>query len=244
MEFTTDSFIWKQTRWSSECKECHNRHRYWETCREKKRNEDLSAFLRTQANNAVNWRLNNPDKLKEYGDKRKHDPKERLKEYKRSAAKRGITFNEAEEAELLELFGKSCHYCGTIDTDRATGVDRINNDLGYSVENCVTCCTACNLSKGTSSVQQYIWKMCTIHKKGQAAGVVINEQAEFKFAGLKSNKDITNVKLGVELYPRHEGECYLCGYTGVVGTDRVDNTRPYEEIFGIVAASAITSNGI
>lgn len=28
------------------------------------------------------------------------------------------------------------------------GIDRVNNDLGYSIENCVPCCKRCNTAKG------------------------------------------------------------------------------------------------
>ena len=56
---------------------------------------------------------------------------------------------------------KTCHYCKTEipwqpyrysknNYTKGGGyfLDRLNNNLGYSVENCVVCCTRCNIAKG------------------------------------------------------------------------------------------------
>ena len=51
---------------------------------------------------------------------------------------------------------KECHYCGTpilwkTVADQKTNrlnLDRKDNDLGYSLDNCVVCCYSCNVTKG------------------------------------------------------------------------------------------------
>jgi 5-methylcytosine-specific restriction endonuclease McrA len=41
-----------------------------------------------------------------------------------------------------------CVYCGMSISDAGHGVDRKNSHLGYSLENCVPCCTKCNRMRG------------------------------------------------------------------------------------------------
>ena len=36
------------------------------------------------------------------------------------------------------------------------GVDRVNNDLGYTIENSVTCCSLCNYMKRGMSLSDFI----------------------------------------------------------------------------------------
>jgi hypothetical protein len=47
--------------------------------------------------------------------------------------------------DFVALFKKSeCFYCG----GESTGLDRIDNNIGYDISNCVPCCKACNHIKG------------------------------------------------------------------------------------------------
>ena len=36
------------------------------------------------------------------------------------------------------------------------GIDRINNDIGYTIENSLTCCKICNYAKNTMSMREFI----------------------------------------------------------------------------------------
>lgn len=81
--------------------------------------------------------------------------------------------------QCKELFSGKCHYCGdspkrtyvnkrTGDSFTYNGIDRKNNDLGYTAENSVSCCTTCNLRKGSSSAEEFIdWanKIAINHSK-------------------------------------------------------------------------------
>lgn len=55
--------------------------------------------------------------------------------------------------EYAEFFNqKECHYCGE-DIDwfgksNAYYLDRKDDDIGYTKENCVVCCSRCNMAKG------------------------------------------------------------------------------------------------
>jgi len=79
------------------------------------------------------------------------------------------------EKDFKEIALKNCHYCGlpfssvyrdirwkkgkeikmTDSEIRLNGIDRINSDIGYIKENCVSCCTNCNQAKNTLSQQQF-----------------------------------------------------------------------------------------
>ena len=67
-----------------------------------------------------------------------------------------LTFNE-----LASLINKKCFYCGKIPSNIRNhgnkvfpynGLDRINNDKGYTKRNCVPCCHGCNTKKSNISL--------------------------------------------------------------------------------------------
>lgn len=84
-----------------------------------------------------------------------------LKSYKDHAVQRGLDFNLTDE-EFDSLIFSKCYYCGSEPTSsnyvnnrinrtkeefKVTGIDRINSDLGYTIDNCVPCCKICNKMK-------------------------------------------------------------------------------------------------
>jgi hypothetical protein len=77
--------------------------------------------------------------------------------YKRDSARRSIQFELTIE-DFTELTSGACYYCDAPPTHeigtrqnfglyRYNGVDRVDNDEGYSRINCVPCCTTCNSVK-------------------------------------------------------------------------------------------------
>jgi hypothetical protein len=62
------------------------------------------------------------------------------------------------------LFKKECYYCGEknyacindyIDDkckSKFCGIDRMDNNIGYTIDNCVPCCIICNMMKGNKSI--------------------------------------------------------------------------------------------
>jgi len=92
--------------------------------------------------------------------------------YKSNARNRGYDFNLTLE-EFNSLITQPCHYCGQEPevlnggslSDRrdksqpnlyTNGIDRIDSTKGYTVENCVPCCSKCNLMKNTYSVDEFL----------------------------------------------------------------------------------------
>ena len=89
-----------------------------------------------------------------------------LSNYKKSAKLRGYLFNLTEE-EFRKLTKQRCFYCGKEPSYKIkqkstgvdyvyNGVDRKNNNEGYSVENSVSCCGVCNVLKRKLSVREFL----------------------------------------------------------------------------------------
>ena len=71
-----------------------------------------------------------------------------------------ITFEQ-----FSNLINKECHYCPT---SPSRGVDRVDNELGYIIENCVPCCKTCNEMKMDKSIEEFYSHIEKIyHKKIQ-----------------------------------------------------------------------------
>lgn len=84
--------------------------------------------------------------------------------YKRVAIQRDLDFNLTKD-EFLNIINKNCEYCGIEPRNQYykhkkdyliyNGVDRIDNTLGYSLNNSVPCCTDCNIAKNDMSVKKF-----------------------------------------------------------------------------------------
>jgi len=86
--------------------------------------------------------------------------------YKNNAIRKGYSF-ELTDDEMEFFFKCNCFYCGrppykTIAKSKHygsftyTGVDRLNNDIGYITENTVACCTDCNYLKNSYNFNEFI----------------------------------------------------------------------------------------
>ncbi|UMO76275.1 hypothetical protein SEA_TOMAS_87 [Streptomyces phage Tomas] len=84
--------------------------------------------------------------------------------YKGGAAKRLLAFElNIEEFEIL--VSKPCSYCGFEGSERKgskdwhkakfNGIDRVNNEIGYTIENSVSCCSTCNFAKRFMTTEEF-----------------------------------------------------------------------------------------
>lgn len=78
--------------------------------------------------------------------------------------------------EFEELILKNCIYCGAVPTKTSSnigslkynGIDRLNNQCGYTRENSASCCHFCNFKKRDTSYVEFIsWiqRVAKYHKK-------------------------------------------------------------------------------
>jgi hypothetical protein len=101
-----------------------------------------------------------------------------FKNYLKSAEKRKYIFNLNKEF-FFKLIESNCYYCGSepnmvwkgtkrtvINTEnfKYNGVDRKDNTIGYTEENCVACCKICNNSKSTMTEKEWFTWIKKIHE--------------------------------------------------------------------------------
>ncbi len=99
--------------------------------------------------------------------------------YCKSAKLRGHVFELSRE-EFRGITSQPCHYCGAPPVIKfkaakgtngdyyGNGVDRIDNEGGYTIDNSAPCCTVCNNAKGRMS--RYDFADWIIRVFGQFAG--------------------------------------------------------------------------
>lgn len=73
--------------------------------------------------------------------------------------------------QFKALVTADCHYCGCkpsmatkVGGERRNGIDRVDSSRGYDMDNCVPCCTTCNLMKGLQSQEGFLAQVEKIHR--------------------------------------------------------------------------------
>jgi 5-methylcytosine-specific restriction endonuclease McrA len=103
---------------------------------------------------------------------------------KHHAKKRGLEFKLTEE-QVKKLNKSACFYCGLPSSNKVreydnhgkhrcngvyeyNGIDRIDNNKGYVMDNCVPCCKVCNRAKNAMSMDDFlVWiQRLKSYKKG------------------------------------------------------------------------------
>jgi hypothetical protein len=88
----------------------------------------------------------------------------KLFHYQAGAKRRGIPWDLPKDQFVDMLFSK-CSYCEqepyllvkrTNHEALVNGVDRRDSSLGYSLENCVSCCKFCNFAKNSSTEEEFM----------------------------------------------------------------------------------------
>lgn len=86
--------------------------------------------------------------------------------YKQNAKKRKLTF-ELDFDKFVELITSPCVYCKAEHSNtlkslyktedfKYNGIDRVDNNIGYTVDNCVSCCFICNSAKTDLTLQDFL----------------------------------------------------------------------------------------
>jgi hypothetical protein len=94
--------------------------------------------------------------------------------YKYAAKRRGLEFNLSEN-EFRKITKQHCHYCGATPsavfktqsdlsgTYTYNGIDRKDSSIGYTLENCVPCCSLCNTAKMDLGYDDFILLISKIY---------------------------------------------------------------------------------
>lgn len=80
--------------------------------------------------------------------------------YKHSAKVRGLEFSIQRQL-FEELLMSQCHYCYS-PPHPLNGIDRVDNDAGYTAGNCVPCCKLCNRAKADLPIEDFLAWLASI----------------------------------------------------------------------------------
>src|SRR5688572_13700167 len=70
-------------------------------------------------------------------------------------------FNELTYPYFKKLTQENCYYCGQI--DKYNGIDRVDNNEGYSYWNSRACCSRCNRMKSKMTLDEFLEQVRKIH---------------------------------------------------------------------------------
>lgn len=106
---------------------------------------------------------------------------------KTNARNKGVPF-ELSMDQFIELSRMNCHYCGVEPTIRkhgkladivANGIDRVDNDRGYTTDNVVPSCFQCNASKRNLHTADFVtWLKRIAQHQGIQGGVLSGNEIE------------------------------------------------------------------
>ena len=102
-----------------------------------------------------------------------------LKDYRISAITRGKCFDLTFD-QFVNLMEQDCFYCGAkpvvhnyekqymqkvLDPWKHNGIDRVDSSKGYTLDNCVPCCSKCNYAKHEMSVEEFKEYITNVYQK-------------------------------------------------------------------------------
>jgi hypothetical protein len=116
----------------------------------------------------------------------------KMEAYKARSKEKGRSF-ELTFQEFKEMVLQPCSYCGASAATSTTyefngakgtmnGIDRINNDKGYELANCVPCCTYCNFTKREMSLDiwlRWVRRVAAVFEGANIGDVPLDEDAKF-----------------------------------------------------------------
>jgi hypothetical protein len=111
-------------------------------------------------------------KIKHIKYEKENDLEKVFNTYLRHACDKKRQFNLTKQ-EFYDLTQKNCYYCNKkpeqktrskLKTIFYNGIDRIDSNKGYFLENCVSCCKFCNIMKKNYSLDFFYNQIEKIYK--------------------------------------------------------------------------------
>ena len=222
---------WKEENYEKVVMYCMNH-------RQRRIDEDISEYLKRNAQNAKQWRENNPEKVKNNNQNKINSITLQYRVYLRSAEDKKLDFEISQE-EFNKIVKETCHYCNVIQKRGFNGIDRLDSNKGYVLDNCVSCCKTCNYMKCSLSTDVFLKRIEHILTyNNKINGRYFPEEfCDTNARSYNEYKKRANIKLLPFELTKEEydiainSQCYLCGrksYEGRKnGIDRLDNKLGY-----------------
>jgi ribosome-binding protein aMBF1 (putative translation factor) len=108
--------------------------------------------------------------------------------YKYRAEKKGLIF-EISETTFYTICSQECYYCkrGSTKTNK-NGIDRMDNNIGYTLSNLVACCAECNFMKAQLSDGDFILQCQKVSTKFNTVAELPNTTRCFSVISKRSIK--------------------------------------------------------
>jgi hypothetical protein len=103
-----------------------------------------------------------PERTRNYKEESKLHTERHYRQYIMRASKRNIHFDLSIET-FTALVNTPCSYCNRYVETEVIGIDRVDNNVGYTNENTVPCCETCNIMKGTLTVDEFMSHISAIY---------------------------------------------------------------------------------
>jgi hypothetical protein len=85
-----------------------------------------------------------------------------------NSAKTRKLFLSLTREEIAKLITSPCSYCGKLSDFTSykgcNGIDRVDNNVGYEINNCVSCCTYCNIAKNDRTLSEFKQHIVNIYE--------------------------------------------------------------------------------
>lgn len=226
----------KNKTYVNDCEKCREKNNIRRAKNREKERERLGndGYHERQAKMMLNWRKNNFPKVNEW---RKKDTHYHYRGMRFQAKKKGIewddiTFPPTKAKDMMLL---PCEYCGVNPVNCVHGIDRINNDCGYTLSNCVTACKECNFLKKCLDPTTFIERckhISYIHGgKGELfAEAWPNKSSSVSFTEYETRAIHKKIQFDMSFNDFYKvienGLCYYCKNESD-GVDRKDNKKGY-----------------
>lgn len=153
------------------CKKCNkdSREEYINSNRDRMRLRDREKYANLSEEDKkiyINKKVESNNRRLKYKPevKKKYDKSDRgiYARYRLDSNRRGRNYAfDLTFTQFSALVNSPCKYCGV---SPSRGVDRVINEIGYTVENSASCCGRCNEMKNSFSVVEWLDKMEQILK--------------------------------------------------------------------------------
>uniref|UniRef100_A0A6C0CB26 Uncharacterized protein n=1 Tax=viral metagenome TaxID=1070528 RepID=A0A6C0CB26_9ZZZZ len=207
--------------------------------RSKKYIEDYEGQKAKNTATHTAWVDKNRDKVYEYQLQRRRTVEGSYEMYVERASRSGYDF-DVDEISFEKIVRQPCHYCGCLEENRLSGIDRINNSIGYVKKNIVPCCTMCNMMKNTLNKETFILlctriSSCNNNESTKLYTDILIDSKNITYLGYISSaerrKKIFELSVHQFVYFISR-KCYMCGRKSnenhCNGIDRINNDIGYE----------------
>lgn len=209
---------------------------YYKAYREKKKAEDEEGYKKHNAEMMKVWRDNKKEHIAEW---KKTNCNNRYLSVKQQARVKGIEWQDDMTKEIIfDMILKNCFYCDRNDPTCLNGIDRMDNQKGYTLTNCVPCCKYCNFMKKALDAQTFLERcvhISTCHGYGtnlHEDAWVPSKRSSFTSYKNRAKKKELVFEMDEDLFlALCNKPCYYCHRVNTVlhknGVDRLDNSIGY-----------------